>query len=254
MWKENLMKLINGANFPSGLLVKNLKTGELFMSHNADMVFPACSIIKLPILMTLMDEAADGRLDLNEAVPVSAADLAEGSGLVRHMSGKNPLSWRDHALFMIAVSDNASTNHLISRLGIDLINAKIRRLGMGSTILGRKMMDFEARAQGKDNFTSCRDLSILFEHFYSNDNIYGEALYILKQQQHNELLAALLDTDAFEFAHKTGGLPHARNDAGIMYLSDPVFVAFMSKELEQEKDGLRLAHEIGLEIYECFRT
>jgi len=35
-----------------------------------------------------------------------------------------------------------------------------------------------------------------------------------------------------------------------MYLGDPIFVAFMSKELKREKDGYRLAHELGLLIYE----
>ena len=250
---EKITGLINGVDAQVGLLIKNLKTGEVLFSHNASMVTPAASIIKLPILLTLLDEAAEGRIDLSEAVPVAAGDFVEGSGLIRHLSGKPPLSWLDHALFMITVSDNASTNHLISRLGIDNINSKIIGLGMKSTVLGRKMMDFEARAQGKDNFTNCNDLAIIFGHFYSNGEKYGEALRILKQQQHNELLAALLDTDAFEFAHKTGGLPHTRHDAGIMYLSDPVFVAFLSKELTHEKDGLRLAHEIGLEIYESFQ-
>jgi len=257
MWtdksSEKITELIKETDAQIGLLIKNFKTDELLFSHNASMVTPAASIIKLPILLTLLDEAAEGHIALDEAVPVSAGDFVEGSGLIRHLSGRPPLSWLDHALFMITVSDNASTNHLISRLGIDNINSKAIGLGMKSTILGRKMMDFEARAQGKDNFTSCDDLSIIFGHFYGNGEKYGEALRILKQQQHSDLLAGLLDTDAFEFAHKTGGLPHTRHDAGIMYLRDPIFVAFLSKELTYEKDGLRLAHEIGLEIYEEFK-
>ena len=257
MWTDEsskkILELIKETDGQIGFLIKNLKTSEVLFSHNASMVTPAASIIKLPILLTLLDEAAEGRISLDEAVPVSAGDFVEGSGLIRHLSGKQPLSWLDHALFMITVSDNASTNHLISRLGIDSINSKIKSLGMKSTVLGRKMMDFEARAQGKDNYTNCDDLSVIFEHFYRNGEKYGEALRILKQQQHSDLLAGLLDTDAFEFAHKTGGLPRTRHDAGIMYLRDPVLVAFLSKELKHEKDGLRLAHEIGLKIYEEFK-
>jgi beta-lactamase class A len=121
---------------------------------------------------------------------------------------------------------------------------------MSSTILGRKMMDFQARAQGKDNFTSCSDLLIIFEHFNNKSGKYGEALRIMKQQQHKELLGALLDSDAFEFAHKTGGLPQTRNDAGIMYLREKIFLAYMCKEAKHEKDAHRLAHEIGLAVYE----
>jgi beta-lactamase class A len=112
------------------------------------------------------------------------------------------------------------------------------------------MLDFEARSRGKDNFTSCGDMCKLFEHLHDNSSKYEEALDILKKQIHNNLLSGLLDPDAFEFAHKTGGLPHTLLDTGIMYLREPVFVAYMSKDLKSEKDGYRLAHELGLLIYE----
>ncbi|MDR2575907.1 MAG: class A beta-lactamase-related serine hydrolase [Treponema sp.] len=74
---------------------------------------------------------------------------------------------------------------------------------MASTVLGRKMLDFEAGSQGKDNFICCNDKLILFEHLHEN-------------------------LDAFEFAHKTGVLPHTFLDTGIMYLRDPIFVALFS--------------------------
>ena len=248
---DKIKELIANTGGQIGLLLKNLKTGEVIMAHNEGMVFPSASTIKLPILLCLLDEALEGKLDLNEEAAVSPIDMVEGSGLLRHMSASLQ-SWRDHALLMITVSDNASTNHLISRLGMDKINAKIRSIPMHDTVLGRKMMDFEARSRGMDNFTSCLDMLALFDHFFKNTGKYGEALNILKQQQHNGLLAGLLDSDSFEFAHKTGGLKRIRHDIGIMYLRDPIFTAFMSKETEETR-ALNLAHKIGLEVYENFR-
>lgn len=253
MWTDKAKELIARTRGQVGLLVKNLKTGEVLFSYNTGMVFPSCSVIKVPILLTLMDEAADGRIDLGQPEPVSPDACVEGSGLVRHLSEGLPLTCRDHALLMIALSDNTSTNKLISLLGMQKINEKIRELGMKDTVLARKMMDFEAKAQGKDNFTSCDDMLILFTRLYDNPDRYGDAIAILKQQQLNSMLAASLDTDAFEFAHKTGGLPYTHHDIGIMYLKDPIFVSFMTKELKEEKDGLSLAHDIGLLIYEAFR-
>jgi beta-lactamase class A len=249
MWMEQAKKLIDTTDGSIGFLVKNLRTKEVLFSHNAETIFPSASVIKVPILMALMREAEVGRLDLNEALPVSEEDLAEG-GLVRAMTRNLALPWRDHALFMIALSDNASTNHIISRLGFESVNAAVGELGMASTVLGRKMLDFEARSRGKDNFTSCNDMLILFERLHENPDKYKEVLRILKKQIHNNLLSGLLNPDAFEFAHKTGALPHTLLDTGIMYLRDPVFVAFMSNELKREKDGYRLAHELGLLICE----
>jgi len=250
MWIEQAESLIAEADGMTGLLVKNLRTKEVLFSHNAETVFPSASVIKVPILMALMREAEEGRLDLGEALPVSEENLVEG-GLVHAMTRGLTLPWRDHALFMIALSDNASANHIISRLGFDSVNAMIRELGMTSTVLCRKMMDFEARSRGNDNYTSCGDMCVLFEHLYDNSSKYKEILDILKNQVHNNLLSGLLDPDAFEFAHKTGGLPHTLLDTGIMYLRDPIFVAFMSKELKREKNGYRLAHELGLLIHEA---
>jgi len=249
MWIDKAKSLIAATDGEIGLLVKNLRTKEVLFSRNAETVFPSASVIKVPILMALMREAEAGRLDLGEAFPVSEENLVEG-GLVYAMTGGLALPWRDHALFMITLSDNASTNHIISRLGFDPVNAMICELGMASTVLGRKMLDFEARSCGKDNFTSCGDMCKLFEHLHENSGKYEEPLNILKKQIHNNLLSGLLDPDAFGFAHKTGALPHTLLDTGIMYLRDPVFVAFMSKELKREKDGYRLAHELGLLIYE----
>jgi beta-lactamase class A len=249
MWMEQAKKLIATTDGVIGFLVKNLRTKEVLFSHNAEMMFPSASVIKVPILMALMREAEAGRLDLGEALPVSEEDLVEG-GLVHAMTEGLALPWRDHALFMIALSDNASTNHIISRLGFESVNAAIGELGMASTVLGRKMLDFKARSRGKDNLTSCSDMLILFEHLHENHDKDKEILKVLKKQIHNNLLSGLVDPDTFQFAHKTGALPHTLLDTGIMYLRDPIFVAFMSKELKREKDGYRLAHELGLLICE----
>jgi beta-lactamase class A len=249
MWMEQAKKLIATTDGVIGFLVKNLRTKEILFSHNAKMIFPSASIIKVPILMALMREAEAGRLNLGEALPVSEENLVEDS-LVHAMTEGLALPWRDHALFMIALSDNTSTNHIISRLGFESVNAAIGEMGMASTVLGRKMLDFEAKSRGKDNFTCCNDMLILFEHIHENPDKYKEVLKILKNQIHNNLLSGLVDPDTFEFAHKTGALPHTLLDTGIMYLRDPIFVAFMSKELKGEKDGYRLAHELGLLICE----
>ena len=252
MWFEKAIELINKARGDVGLLVKNLSTGQTF-AHRENDAFTSASTIKVPILLALLDEAAEGRLDLNAASPVPTGNIAGGSGIVQFLSDKLPFTLLDHATLMIDLSDNSCTNQLISIIGMDVINRKCEALGLKNTILARKMMDFQAREQGKDNFTSCSDMLLLFESIYNNPKKYEEALKILKQQMVNDLLPLLTIPQDYEFAHKTGGLPSVRHDVGIMYLKNPIFVAFLTNNFEKDLDAVSLANQIGLLIYNEFK-
>jgi beta-lactamase class A len=252
MWFEKAKKLISAVEGEVGFLVKNLATGETF-AHNADAVFPSASIIKVPILAALLDAAAEGRLDINAISAVSPSDIVGGCGVIQILSEKLPLTILDHATLMIALSDNTATNQLISIIGMDNINAKCRELGLKDTVLGRKLMDFEAKKQGKDNFTSCADMLILFEKMHNNPEQYALALKLLKQQLLNDLLPAYTGFK-FDFAHKTGELGGVRHDVGIMYLDVPVFAAFLTKNLAKDLDGVRLANDIGILLCQEFKA
>ena len=66
--------------------------------------------------------------------------------------------FRTLVFHMIVESDNTCTNMLIDLLGFDAVNEEIQRQGMEHTQLRRKMMDFEAARQGKENVTSPGDM------------------------------------------------------------------------------------------------
>ena len=252
MWFDKAKELINKTEGDVGLLVKNLATGEVF-AHCEDERFPSASTIKVPILLTLLDAAAEGRVELKTVSTVEPANVVGGSGIVQYLSDRVPFTLLDHATMMIDLSDNTSTNQIIARVGMDTVNAKCRELGLKETVLGRMMMDFEARKQGKDNFTCCRDMLVMFEIIYKNPDKYTLALKLLKQQLFNSLLSLLTNTEELEFAHKTGGLEGVRHDVGIMYLDAPIFIALLTKNLKREPDGIRLANEIGLLIYNEYK-
>ena len=253
MWFDEAKQLIGKVDGDVGLLVKNLNSGETF-GHGEDVQFPSASTIKVPILLTLLDAAAAGRVDLNAASPVSKRDIVGGSGIIQFLGEKIPFTLLDHATMMIDLSDNTATNQLIAALGMDSVNAKCRELGLKETVLGRKLMDFEAIKHSKDNFTSCRDMLVIFESIHKNPEKYALALKLLKQQMLNDLLPLLTTPAELEFAHKTGSLIGVRHDVGIMYLDVPVFVAFLTKNLKRDLDGIKLANEIGLLIYNAFKS
>jgi len=252
MWFDKAKQMIGDTEGDVGLLVKNLSTGEVF-AHGEDVQFPSASIIKVPILLALLDEAARGHVDLKTVSPVPPANIIGGCGIVQYLGDNIPFTLLDHAVMMIDLSDNTCTNQLIDAVGLDKINDKCRELGLKETVLGRKLMDYAARSRGIENLTSCRDMLVIFEHIHNNPDKYALALKLLKQQMLNDLLPLLAYPDEFEFAHKTGELSGVHHDVGIMYLKDPVFIAFLTKNLKRDLDGIKLANEIGLLIYSEYK-
>jgi len=120
------------------------QTSNVAHEHGDD-VLPAASTIKLFIYAAFRRS----RLDPAELSP---AEDVGGSGVAEYL--QTPLTLADHAFLMLAVSDNASTNVLLDRLGLDAVAEEISRLGLRNTRVRRKMM-----TAGPENETTAVDLA-----------------------------------------------------------------------------------------------
>ncbi|TML28835.1 MAG: serine hydrolase [Actinobacteria bacterium] len=118
--------------------------GDVEHEHGHE-VMPAASTIKLFVYSAFRR----AELDPSEAV---AAPPTGGDGVSEHL--ETPLTLADHAFLMLAVSDNASTNVLLDRLGFDAVAAEIERLGLANTRVRRKLM-----TAGPENETTAFDLA-----------------------------------------------------------------------------------------------
>ena len=112
--------------------------------EGGDRVVPAASTIKLFVASAFWRSGLDPseRVDV-PPVPWSVADRLAG-----------PVTLADCALLMLAFSDNAATNVLLERLGLDAVNEEADRLGCERTEVRRLMM-----AEGPENVTCARDLA-----------------------------------------------------------------------------------------------
>jgi len=112
--------------------------------QGGDRVVPAASTIKLFIASAFWRSGLDPeeRVDV-PPVPWSVADRITG-----------PVTLADCALLILAFSDNAATNVLLERLGLDAVNEEAARLGCERTEVRRPMM-----AEGPENLTCARDLA-----------------------------------------------------------------------------------------------
>src|SRR5579884_1362594 len=246
---DAIRRIADGLDGRLGCLVCDAG-GAVWAAHRADERFAAASVIKVPILAAL----AAGMRRWDQVVPLDPCDDAAGSGVIQYLS-PHAYTLRDLATLMIIVSDNRATNLIIDLLGIERINAYIARAGWRDTVLGRRMYDFAARAQGRENLSTPRDLADLFVRLLqgrlASPATSEIVLGILRAQQFRDKLPAWLPPDAAA-AHKTGELPGVQNDCGILFLpSGPVVVAVLTSDLTRAARGRLAVQEIGRAIVEA---
>lgn len=197
--------------------------GRVLFERDADAAFPAASVIKIPILMAVYADAAEGRLSLDERLAVG--EHKPGTGVLGWIRGVGELSVRDHATLMTIVSDNTATNRLIERLGVERIAERMREWGCVTTKLRRKMFDFEAAERGLDNVAAPREVAGLLLRVLRGDLVDRETsdsvLGVLQGTQDDALLRRYVPAKT-RVAHKTGSLDTVRNDAGIIWAERPV--------------------------------
>lgn len=200
------------------MAVRTLDGVSLFDWH-VQRAMPSASLIKVPMLLCLLEEVAKNRVSLNDMRALPSSNRAGGTGILSQLPSVQELSLRELAHLMIVLSDNVATNALIDVLGMDRINQWCRQAGLAYTELQRHMMDAQARAQGKDNWTSaadaCTTLLYLLQSPVLPETLRNEGLQMLADQRERGHFAATLPAEV-ELAHKTGSLFSLRHDAGIM--------------------------------------
>jgi beta-lactamase class A len=169
--------------------------------------------------------------------------------------GVTKLTLRDVATFMVTVSDNAATNVLIDRLGMDRVNALLDSLKLNQVRLQRKMMDVEAAKQGRENIGTPRQLAGLLEAIYRNKVVNAEQtkdlLRILSLPKSSQIPKLL--PESASIANKPGSLDGVRNDSGIVMLrSRPFVISVMMGYLRDGRAGEAAISRIALEAYRHF--
>ena len=210
----------------TGFYYKDLVTGESFGVREKE-PFLAASVIKLPIYLYILREAAAGRADLTERLTVHEADKLPISGALNLFVGEPSVDLQTLCNLMISLSDNTATNLLIRRFGLEELNGWFRELGLEATVLRRVLFDDEAASRGVENTVSPYEMGSLLEELFFGRFVSPEvsraAMELLKQQQVYHKLGGMI-CEAAPIAHKTGEDPGITNDVGIVCAAAP-FVA-----------------------------
>lgn len=217
-----------------GFYYKNLETG-LEYGVREDEAFLAASVIKLPLHLLILAEAAEGRIDTREKLLVEESDKVPVCGALTLFTGEVEADIATLCRLMISLSDNTATNRLIRHLGIEAIAEGFAAMGLERTRIRRKLFDSEASKAGIQNTISPKEMGVLLEQIYRGGFVSGsvckEALEILLQQQVDHKLNGKICGRA-EIAHKTGEDDGLSNDVGIVYAKQPFVVCFAGHDTD----------------------
>ena len=217
--KKKISPEISGHSAVIGLVIKDLDTGWA-LTNDENTPIPSASVVKVPIMMACYLAAEDKKITLDDEETLTSKDKTAGSGLLKDASAGKECTIRELIELMITHSDNTAANMVINILGLEDMNKYFARLGLKHTNLARKMMDFQARKHGVENYTTAHEMAYLLEKLYRglfiNPAVSKRCLDTLANQKVNDRISRGLPEGTL-VAHKTGlenGLCH---DVGIVY-------------------------------------
>lgn len=228
-----------------GFYVYRLGDGKEYGKRQEE-VFPAASLMKLPLMVVLYQEAQlrqtlAGQVDnfLETKYKLRSSDKVAGAGILAGKPAGTVYTYRQLAEFMGKYSDNTAYMVIRRILGDKKTQEVIENLGMFHTSL-------------KKNATTPEDMGLLLSKLYLG-NVVSE--------KHKEEILDYLTKTAFEdwlpaglpegvkIAHKIGKDTATFSDAGIVFGDNPYVIVVMSKNA-REPQALEALPKISKAIWE----
>jgi len=210
--------LTQGLSGTYGLYVYRFQDENEYGRHQNE-VFPAASLIKLPVILALYQQAEKGEISLESKYALVERDKVVGAGVLQGQKVGTVYTYRQLAEYMGRDSDNTAFRAMRRILGDKVIEEAIKNLGMAKTSL-------------KKNETTPQEIGLLFKKLYLGKIVSGE---------HKEEILGFLTKTSFEdripvgvpeevrVAHKIGTETNSFSDAGIVFADEPLVLVVMSK-------------------------
>lgn len=246
-----------------GISMRNLATGEA-LSIRGHEAFPSASLIKVPVLVTLLDEVEQGRVRLDERVSLIARDRVGGSGVLKHMASGLLPTVEDLAWLMIVLSDNTATNLLLDRIDIHTVWTKMESLDLPHSKIHSKTFRRQTSIAMDSSVVyglgvttpdeTVRLFMLLHEGRAVSPALDSLAIRMLLANQDGQLLTRWLPGNV-RVAHKSGAVDRARNDCGIVYSpAAPLALCVMTRENEAttyavDNPAYLLAARVAREVF-----
>jgi beta-lactamase class A len=250
---DELDRLCEGKPYRCSWVLEDLRDGAR-CARDEDAVVPASSTRKVAIMAAVLEAVERGELDLAQPVSVSPRDPgAVFTGTLQHLTPGLVLPLRDVVTLMIVWSDNLCTAQLVDLVGLDVVNALCRRLGLAATVHRHALIPRLSADHPLEltTVTTAADQATLYRSLLSGAagaetalacgrTLCSLALDILCAQQHRTMIPSLLPVPT-TIANKPGMGWRDMSDGGIVFADgEPLFllVAYADGLPQTTSDGL----------------
>ena len=246
---ENQLKGLNKA-FPSikpAIYVWSFETGK-YAAINEDKVYPAASIIKIPVLVQLFKSIEANQVSIYDEMTLTHYYRASGSGDMQYAQDGRKYSLDELARVMIQNSDNSATNMLMSKVGgMDDVNTGIRSWGLKNTHIKTWLPDLTGT---NTTYDMAKILYNLENTSFLNVNSREDIIKYMSKVKNNRLIQAGLP-QGVPFVHKTGDIGTMLGDAGIVYLpsGQHYIVVILAKRPHNDPAGVNFIKSASALIY-----
>lgn len=264
---DTVAALVAASGAEVGVYYRGLATGGDSLALNADTRMHAASTMKVPVMMRLFLDQAEGLRSLDDSVEVTRTfrSIVDGSPFELPMDSDSDTTYygrvgervplRDLVERMITWSSNLATNIVIQEAGAERVTAMLRELGADSMEVLRGVEDTKAFQAGLSNTATARDLGVVMaqvargERF--SDRERAEMLAILERQHFRENIPAGLP-EGTRVANKTGWITAHNHDAAVVFPegAPPYVLAVMVRGIEEQEEAAALVASVSRVVWD----
>lgn len=222
------------------LYAKELRSGRT-VAIDPDVPVNTASVIKVAVMLEAMYQLKEGRVSFDDMLPLRKEDQVSGSGVLLLFRTPAAVNFETAIVLMITQSDNTAANLVLTRIGRENVNRRLRALGfrlttsirpIGRPNEGDQSPELKPFGIGR---TTAQEMAGILESIdrcdLGDQKLCGKMIDIMEHQFWRNCIPHYLeDTDTTEvashIANKTGSLDHVRNDVGMVFTKDgPIVIS-----------------------------
>lgn len=258
--------LVEASGAEVGVYYRSLGEGGDSLALGADTRMHAASTMKVPVMMRLFLDEAEGLRSLDDSVQVtrtfrsivdgSPFDLPPESDSDTTFYGRvgEWVSLRELVDRMVTWSSNLATNVVIQEADARRVTAMLREMGADSMEVLRGVEDLKAFEAGLSNTATARDLGIVMAEVATGSRFSPEAreemLAVLERQHFRENIPAGLPAGT-RVANKTGWITAHNHDAAVVFppSAPPYVLVVMVRGIEEQEEAAALVAAISRVVW-----
>lgn len=252
--EQKIQQEIKTFNGDFGIYVKNLKTNKV-VEINADTIFPTASIVKVPLLIGIFQQVADGKMKLEDKFKYQSKRAYGGSGLMQFYKDSADTDLSTMISLMLTYSDNV-TSIWIQELagGGASINPLLAKYGLKDTRVNSRTTgrekEWEKYGWGQTTPKEMAEIFSLIRQGKIIDERYSDRMYrYLKNQYYNERSLSQLPATVNTIS-KTGSVNKSRGEVVLVNApsGDYVFCILTKNNKDESWTNKNEAEELTRKI------